>query len=175
MYVPQPDGMDRPSAGPVVARAVERAAARHRGAARGRSDGPAPVLPDWHELLSAFLGHIGDAPGDHPVTRSARALAELHLGRRADPLRASEIDGRRGELVAYIDDWVAAHTVARPRAQSLGAAVDAMAAAQVRAAHLLRSVDDVSDERVHAAWFLLASLADRWTDLVQQTTGARAG
>ncbi|WP_460696243.1 DUF4254 domain-containing protein [Nocardia thraciensis] len=175
MYVPQPDGMDRPSAGPVIARPAGRAVVRRRSAGRWRSDGPAPVLPDWHELLSAFLGHIGDVPGDHPVTRTARALAELHLARHRDPRRADEIDGRRSELVASIDDWVAAHTVARPRAQSLGAAVDAMAAAQVRAAHLLRSVENVGDERVHAAWFRLAALADGWTDLVQQTTGVRAG
>ncbi len=167
MFVPQPDGVDRPSAGPVVSgRGVRRSRA-----ARWRADGPAPILPDWHELLAAFLGHIGDQPGDHPVTRWAQDLAALHHQRRGDPLRSAEIDGRRGELVARIDRWAAEHTVARPRTRSLGAAVDAMAAAQVRAAHLLRSIDDVGDERVYAAWFLLATLADDWTGLVQQTAG----
>ncbi|MBB5918659.1 hypothetical protein BJY24_007571 [Nocardia transvalensis] len=169
MYAPQRDGVDRPSAGTAVAHRPDR----RTSADRRWSDGPAPLLPDWHELLAAFLGHIGDQPGDHPVTRWARALAELHLERRDDPPHTAEIDRRRGELVARIDGWVATHTVSRPSAGSLGAAVDAMAAAQVRAAHLLRSVESVSDERVHSAWFLLASLADGWTDLVQQRTGVR--
>ncbi|MBF6331567.1 DUF4254 domain-containing protein [Nocardia transvalensis] len=130
-----------------------------------------PTPPDWHELLAAFCGHIGDQPEDHPITRWARDLAELHLVRREHPLRAAEIDCRRSELVARIDDWVGAHTARRPRPESLGAIVDGMAAAQVRATHLLRSVDDVTDERVHAAWFLLASLADGWSDLVERTFG----
>jgi hypothetical protein len=43
-----------------------------------------------------------------------------------------------------------------------------MAAAQMRATHLLCNVEDVVDERIHAAWFQLASLADCWTDLVSQ-------
>ncbi|MGV9676499.1 DUF4254 domain-containing protein [Nocardia sp. NPDC003482] len=123
--------------------------------------------PDWHELLAAFCGHIGDRPEDHPVTRWARSLAELHLARREQPLHAAEIDCRRNELVALIDDWVGANTTRRPRAQSLGAMIDAMAAAQVRAIHLLRHTDSVTDARVHAAWYLLASLADAWTDQVE--------
>ncbi|WP_198036964.1 DUF4254 domain-containing protein [Nocardia sp. BMG51109] len=179
MYVPQSDGgaldgraqldgRDRVSAASVVARRTRR-----DGTGRRPAEWPAPVLPDWHELLAAFLGHVGDQPGDHPVTRWARALAELHLGRRGDPLRVAELDGTRSELIARIDGWVTAHTAARPAAESFGAVVDAMAAAQVRAAHLLRSVDDVSDERVHGAWFMLASLADGWTDLVRQVTAAQ--
>ncbi|MFI5782028.1 DUF4254 domain-containing protein [Nocardia sp. NPDC051570] len=135
----------------------------------------ASTPPDWHELLAAFCGHIGDQPDDHPVTRWARSLAELHLARRTQPLHAAEIDCRRNELVARIDDWIGAHTVRRPRSESLGAVVDGMAAAQVRATHLLRSVDNVADERVHAAWFLLASMADGWTDLVEQAFGIRPG
>ncbi|MBF6172172.1 hypothetical protein [Nocardia blacklockiae] len=167
MFVPQPDGVDRPSAGTGITRPV----AWRARADRWPADGPAPILPDWHELLAAFLGHVGDQPGDHPVTRWARTLAELHLQRRGDPLRSAEIDGRRGELVARIDRWVAAHTEARPRTRSLGAAIDTMAAAQVRAAHLLRNADDVREERVYAAWFLLASLADGWTELVHRLSG----
>ncbi|MCM6777616.1 DUF4254 domain-containing protein [Nocardia sp. CDC159] len=156
MYVPQPDGRAQtPSSGPVVMRR------------------PASTPPDWHELLAAFCGHIGDQPEDHPVTRWARALAELHLARREQPLHAAEIDCRRNELVARIDDWIGANTTRGPRSESLGAVVDGMAAAQVRATHLLRSVDDVTDERVHAAWFLLASMADGWTDLVEQAFGIR--
>lgn len=155
MYVPQPDGR-------IVA------------AGPAPDDSARTRLPDWHELLAAFCGHIGDQPDDHPITRWARALAELHLARREHPLHVAEIDGRRNELVAHIDDWVAAHTARRPRSQSLGAVVDGMAAAQVRATHLLRSVDDVTDDRVHSAWFQLASMADGWTDLVEQVLGVVA-
>ncbi|MFI6867498.1 DUF4254 domain-containing protein [Nocardia sp. NPDC050406] len=133
-------------------------------------------MPDWHELLAAFCGHIGDQPEDHPVTRWARLLAELHLARRRQPDRLVEIDRRRAQVVRSIDDFVIMR--ARRRAEramatreSLGAAVDAMAAAHVRAVHLLRTVESVSDERVHAAWFLLASMADGWTDRVHGVIG----
>jgi hypothetical protein len=141
MYVPQPDD--------------------------SRPGGPCAALPDWHELLAAFCGHIGAEPEAHPVTRWAREFAELHLSRRESPLRTAEIDCRRAELVVHIDDWIGAHT-RRPHAQSLGAFVDGMAAAQVRASALLRSIADVSDERLHAAWFQLAVLADGWTDVTAQ-------
>ncbi|RDI63846.1 DUF4254 domain-containing protein [Nocardia pseudobrasiliensis] len=159
MYVPHQDGCAQaPPSGPVLSRRTV-----------------VSTPPDWHELLAAFCGHIGDQPEDHPVTRWARGLAELHLTRREHPLNAAEIDCRRNELVARIDDWIGAHTTRRPRSQSLGAVVDGMAAAQVRASHLLRSVDDVTDERVHAAWFLLASMADSWTDLVHEAFGMLPG
>lgn len=131
-----------------------------------------PLLPDWHELLAAFCGHIGDRPEDHPVTRWARLLAELHLTRRRQPGRVAEIDRRRAHAVACIDDFVKVR--ARRCAgsgESLGAVVDAMAAAHIRAVHLLRTVESVSDERVHAAWFLLASMADGWTDRVDGVFG----
>ncbi|WP_216896426.1 DUF4254 domain-containing protein [Nocardia alni] len=131
-------------------------------------------LPDWHELLAAFCGHVGAEPDAHPVTRWGRELAELHLARREFPLRTAEIDCRRAELVVQIDNWVGAHmSTPRPYPRSLGASVDGMAAAQVRAGWLLRGADS-SDERVHAAWFQLAALADDWTDLIARTdTSAR--
>ena len=137
---------------------------------------PRDLLPDWHELLAAFCGHLGDGPHDHPVTRRARTLAELHLSRHEHPYLADEIDSCRIELVAHIDEWVVTHTHWRrssARLESPGAVVDGMAAAQVRALHLLRTVEQVSDERVHAAWFLLASIADGWTDLVASVSGVR--
>jgi|GEM_PF-6572229 len=131
--------------------------------------GPSAALPDWHELLAAFCGHIGEEPDAHPVTRWARALAELHLARRESPLRTAEIDCRRAELIAHIDDWVGRHIPAARSARSLGSFVDGMAAAQVRAIALLRSADDAADERVHAAWFALAELADHWTELTDRS------
>ncbi|WP_405490965.1 DUF4254 domain-containing protein [Nocardia sp. NBC_00511] len=132
-----------------------------------------PVLPDWHELLAAFCGHIGDQPDDHPVTRWARALAELHLRRRERPGDAGGIDELRARLVGFIDEWVTNRALPRgaARAESLGAVVDAMAAAQVRAVYLLRTVEKVSDEQVHAAWFLLAQMADGWTDRAAGVVG----
>ncbi len=150
MYVPQPEDPEQWRGGDSAAR-----------------------LPDWHELLAAFCGHVGEEPDAHPVTSWARALAELHLTRRESPLRTAEIDCRRAEIVAHIDDWIAAVThTRRPAPQSLGAEVDAMAAAQVRAAAVLRGGADVGDERVHSAWSLLAALADEWTELVRRTTPA---
>ncbi|WP_019928777.1 hypothetical protein [Nocardia sp. BMG111209] len=128
------------------------------------------TLPDWHELLAAFCGHIGDQPNDHPVTRWAHALALVHLTAREQPLRDDEFDWDREELVTRIDDWVAGRTD-RAAPTSLGTAIDGMAAAQVRATWLLRNADDVADDEVHTAWFLLASLADGWTDLVAVTLG----
>ncbi|WP_245717346.1 DUF4254 domain-containing protein [Nocardia jejuensis] len=125
-----------------------------------------PPLPDWHELLAAFCGHIGDEPDDHPVTRWARELAELHLVRRELPGDAGGIDELRVQRVSFIDEWVTGRALPRgvARADSLGAIVDDMAAAHVYAIHLLRTARKVSDEEVHAAWFLLARMADGWTD-----------
>ncbi|MBB5912625.1 hypothetical protein BJY24_001492 [Nocardia transvalensis] len=132
------------------------------------------LLPDWHELLAAFCGHLDDDPDGHPVVRWARALAELHLRRHDEPSHAAEIDGGRAELVAAIDNWVGA-TLHPPRnrrrgpyPESLGGAVDRMAAAQVHATRLLHTVADISDERVHTAWHRLATLADDWSDLVDE-------
>jgi hypothetical protein len=148
MDVPQPDYPDRWRGGESAAR-----------------------LPDWHELLAAFCGQLGDEPGAHPVTSWARTLAELHLTRRESPLRTAEIDCRRAEIVAHIDDWIAVAThTRRPAPQSLGAVVDAMAAAQVRAVMLLRGRTEAADDRIHSAWSLLASLADEWSELIRRTT-----
>lgn len=128
-------------------------------------------MPDGHELLAACCGHIGDDIDDHPVTRCARELAELHLQRRISPMRAAEIDCRRREIVVAIDHWAGARTAARAR--SLGAAVDGLAAAQVRATVLLRSIGDIRDERVQVAWSMVGFMADDWAGLVEQKFGAR--
>ncbi|WP_330182640.1 DUF4254 domain-containing protein [Nocardia sp. NBC_01503] len=138
-----------------------------------------PLLPDWHELLAAFCGHIGDQSDDHPVTRWARGLAELHLERRAergDPGAADTraVDERRAQTVTFIDEWVARRARRRgTRAESLGSLIDSMAAAHVHAIHLLRTVDRVSDEQVHAAWYDLAELAAGWTDRAANVLGAQ--
>ncbi|MEV6771719.1 DUF4254 domain-containing protein [Nocardia sp. NPDC051030] len=151
MYVPQPDSSD-----------TWRASGRdNRFAFDDR-----PLLPDWHELLAAFCGHIGDQPDDHPVTRWARELALLRLERRERPADTGRIDELRSQRVHFIDEWVAGRALRRgaARADSLGTVVDEMAAAHVHAVHLLRTARKVSDEEVHAAWFRLARMADDWTD-----------
>ncbi|MEV5648489.1 DUF4254 domain-containing protein [Nocardia sp. NPDC052254] len=130
-------------------------------------------MPDEHELLAACCGHIGDHRDDHPITRCARELAELHLLRRSTPVRAAEIDCRRREIVVAIDQWAGARTVAPAGARSLGAAVDGLAAAQVRATVLLRAIGDIGDERVRVAWSMVGFMADDWVGLVEQKFGAR--
>ncbi|MFB7717673.1 DUF4254 domain-containing protein [Nocardia sp. NPDC056100] len=169
MYIPQPDDTQ-----------LSWASGRDNVLAR-RDDGFAhrPLLPDWHELLAAFCGHIGDQSDDHPVTRWARGLAELHLERnaeRGDPGAPdpSGIDERRAQTVTFIDEWVTRRARRREtRGESLGSLIDAMAAAHVRAVHLLKTVDRVSDQQVHAAWYDLAEMAAGWTDRAANVLGAQ--
>ncbi|MRH88067.1 DUF4254 domain-containing protein [Nocardia sp. SYP-A9097] len=128
-------------------------------------------LPDWHELLATFGGHRGEQPGDHPLLRSARTLAELHHDRLDQPARAAEIDCRRSELIATIDGWMntqprRSYCAHRIPPIALGGVVDRMAACHAHADHLLHSSTDISEERVHIAWHRLAALADDWSDLV---------
>ncbi|MEU7145283.1 DUF4254 domain-containing protein [Nocardia sp. NPDC046473] len=136
-----------------------------------------PLLPDWHELSAALRMHTGDRPGDHLVIQLARALAQLHHTRRAQPERLVEIDCRRSEVVTVIDEWVAKQVTPRRAkgrpAESLGSTVDRMAAAQILADHLLMTADNVPEQRVHAAWSRLAALAIQWTDLVHDIESRR--
>ncbi|MFD6157527.1 DUF4254 domain-containing protein [Nocardia sp. NPDC060256] len=139
--------------------------------------GTPPLLPDWHELSAALRLHTGDRPGDHLVIQLARALAQLHHTRRAQPERLVEIDCRRSEVVTVIDEWVAKQVTPRRTkdrpAESLGSTVDRMAAAQILADHLLMTADNVPEQRVHAAWSRLAALAIQWTDLAHDIESRR--
>ncbi|MGQ4615001.1 DUF4254 domain-containing protein [Nocardia sp. R7R-8] len=45
------------------------------------------------------------------------------------------------------------HSGARLHTETLGAVIDRLARSQVRAYHLLMTVDDVADPQVHAAWY----------------------
>ncbi|MFC8047996.1 DUF4254 domain-containing protein [Nocardia sp. NPDC057353] len=121
-------------------------------------------LPDRRELLAAFDSR--PEAGDHPVAGWAAALAELHRQRHRDPLATAGIDCRRAELVAAVDRWAGTVRAVPVRGVSLGAVLDRMAAAHVHAAHLLHTCEQVSDTRVHAAWYRLATLADEWSDLI---------
>lgn len=133
-------------------------------------------LPDQRELVAAFAGP-GERETGRPLLTWANTLAELHRRRHTDPLATAGIDCRRAELVALIDRWIdtelTERRARRTRIDSLGATIDRMAAAHVHANHLLHSAECVSDDRVHAAWYRLALLADEWTDLVTGAEGVR--
>ncbi|MFE9327458.1 DUF4254 domain-containing protein [Nocardia sp. NPDC052278] len=140
-----------------------------------RSSGPiiegARALPDQRELVAAFGGHPVEPGQDHPLIPLAQALADLHRQRHGDPLATAGIDCRRAELVSAIDTWVITRvpqrrSTAHIRAESIGATMDRMAAAYVHASHLLHTAEKVTDDRVHAAWYRLALLADHWSDLI---------
>ncbi|WP_062986342.1 DUF4254 domain-containing protein [Nocardia anaemiae] len=131
----------------------------------------ARTLPDQRELVAAFGGHPPEPGPEHPLIPLARVLAQLHRQRHGDPLSTAGIDCRRAELVSAIDTWVITRvpqrqSTAHIRAESIGATMDRMAAAYVHASHLLHTAEKVSDNRVHAAWYRLAQLADNWTDLI---------
>ncbi|MET7774072.1 DUF4254 domain-containing protein [Nocardia sp. NPDC005366] len=129
--------------------------------------GPDGALLSGEALLSAIRGHH---VGDHPLAGFARELGALHhrLLVGLDP----ECRCRRTELVLAVDVWAGDHLpVPHPSAtvhtETLGAVIDRLACTQVRAYHLLMTVD-VCDPRVHAAWYRLAELVDGYTDLVTE-------
>ncbi|MET8870964.1 DUF4254 domain-containing protein [Nocardia sp. NPDC004604] len=131
----------------------------------------AKMLPDQRELIGAFGGHPPEPGSEHPLVPLARVLADLHRRRHDDPLGTAGIDCRRAELVSAIDTWVITRvpqrrSTAHIRAESIGATLDRMAAAYTHASHLLHTAEKVSDDRVHAAWYRLALLADQWSDLI---------
>ncbi|MFI6998294.1 DUF4254 domain-containing protein [Nocardia sp. NPDC050175] len=132
-------------------------------------------LPDWHQLLAAFRGEVGGSPGDHQIIKWAKAVANLHRERHLFLKRAVEIDCQRAELATLIDDWTELYVIApshrRSPAHSVGAAVDAVAAAYVAAEYCLLAAKDVSAPAVHAVWQRVGDLACRWNDLVAQNPG----
>ncbi|MFD4402981.1 DUF4254 domain-containing protein [Nocardia sp. NPDC058499] len=164
--------MNSQSPGPGKRRPATAAALNSRVARDSRTHPADLRLPDQRELVAAFTAAECE-PAGQPLLTWANTLAHLHRRRHGDPLSTAGIDCRRAEVVESIDRWVgAAATAARTRrlrADSLGTTIDRMAAAHVHANHLLHHCERVSDDRVHAAWYRLALLADEWTDLV---TGA---
>jgi hypothetical protein len=125
-----------------------------------------PGLPDWHEVSAAIRYVAGDRPGDHLVTRWARALAHLHRTRRIEPGRADDVDRRRAEVVTLINQWVTTHLAPATRATDVGPAADALAAAYIDAEVLLLAQNEVAEEILHAAWSQVGYLATQWADLV---------
>lgn len=139
-------------------------------------------LPSSDLLLRACRGHrvIGG-----PMLWFARDLAVLYerqLGRGGsipDPDSALiiEIGRRRVELVMAVDDWML-RTLPQPRAgatlhtETIGAVIDRLAEASVRAHHALMTLD-ANDEVLHSAWHHLAELADGYDDLVREVVAGR--
>ncbi|MEV0364181.1 DUF4254 domain-containing protein [Nocardia fusca] len=149
--------------------ATAKSAPGMKAARNPRERATACRLPDQRELVAAFTGAESRETGQ-PLLIWATGLADLHRRRHGDPLATAGIDCRRAELVALIDRWISTEPpgrqIRRQRDNSFGATIDRMAAAHVHANHLLHHAERVSDERVHAAWYRLALLADEWTDLV---------
>lgn len=127
-----------------------------------------PSLPDWHELFAAVGGHVGDSPSAHPVTRCARALAELHLAERETPEGPPGFAILRKSLIDRIDAWISARcSFATLCSESPGAAIDRMACAHLEALAVLHAED--SDELdLHRVWHALGEHANAWSDLVDE-------
>ncbi|WP_194817961.1 DUF4254 domain-containing protein [Nocardia sp. XZ_19_385] len=125
-------------------------------------------FPSEDGLLSAIRGHH---VGEHRLCQLARDLGRLHDQLRRSP-RNLELRCTRCELIDAIDVWVA-HRLPRPHPQArlhtegMGAVIDRVAAAQVRAWDLVLTAD-LTEPEVHAAWYRLAELVDGYTDLTTE-------
>lgn len=130
-----------------------------------RRSGPEDVLPSGEALLSAIRGHH---VGEHPLVKLAHELGALHH-RELTEIGSDCHDGK-AELVIALDIWVAEHLPtphpdATVHSETLGAVIDRLADAQVRAYHLLMAVAP-GDQAVRTAWHRLAELVDDYTDLI---------
>ncbi|AYF79507.1 DUF4254 domain-containing protein [Nocardia yunnanensis] len=129
-------------------------------------------LPSPATLLRAFREPVDPARRDHDVLQSAHELALCHeqRDRALEAAHAADatpddvadwthhidkIDMRREELVARIDDWVAANIPHRAGAslhtETLGAVIDRMAAKWVVAQRALGNNDGSEPARVSKA------------------------
>ncbi|WP_433523868.1 DUF4254 domain-containing protein [Nocardia pseudovaccinii] len=145
------------------------AATLTRPAARPPVIAEALSFPSDDELLLSMRGR---PVGDHPLSPRAREFGRLHEQLLAHQDQAAEIGCRRRELALEINLWVAERVpVPHPNAplhtETIGAVIDRMTQAQVRAYDLLMTLDP-SDLRVHTAWYRLAELADGYTDLTNE-------
>lgn len=94
-----------------------------------------------------------------------------------DPERILEIERRRMELVMAIDDWVMRNVPqnrlgATLHTETIGAVIDRLAEASVRAHHALMTLVS-DDELLHGAWHHLAELTDAYDDLVREVLAGR--
>ncbi len=141
------------------------------------------TLPSSDLLLRACRGYrvVGG-----PMVWFTRDLAMLHerrlIGRGGsqpahDLPTVIEIDRRRDELVMAIDDWISRsipqHRLgATLHTETIGAVIDRIAEASVRAHHALMTLD-ANDEILHMAWHHLAELADAYDDLIADVLAGR--
>ncbi|NKY31409.1 hypothetical protein [Nocardia gamkensis] len=153
---------------PILARSSQMTAAARQDVSLSGPDSRLPRIPDWHELCAAFRGVTGHNPADHLITRWAQALAHLHRTRRVIPERAAEVDRRRDDVVALIDNWVSTHIQPRCGTERMGPAVDALAAAYVDAELTLAAAEHASEPAVHEAWIHVSALAVGWADLITE-------
>lgn len=168
----------------------------------GTDELPAPTaLPSPNALLRAFREPADPTHRRHRVLDAARGLVECHE-RRLHALQAAhapdassgrvaacsllleDIDGNRAELVARIDNWVAANVEHRTGAslhtETLGAVIDRLAAKWIVAQQALGMSAPLEpppprqpDGEAHLQWCRLAELADGYRDLITDVTQHR--
>ncbi|QXN94695.1 DUF4254 domain-containing protein [Nocardia iowensis] len=135
------------------------------------------LLATKAELIVALCGSFSGDGSCGPLCREAHSLVQLHRRRRSQPLSCSEIDGRRAEIVACIDEWVTRaapcrNGSARLHPESVGMLIDRMAAAAARVLDALER-DGPAGTETHAAWVRLAELEIQYGDLVAEVTDGR--
>ena len=129
-------------------------------------------LPNADALICALAGR----PPECDLCRSAHALVDLHRSGTTTPEWPEPLRIRRIALVQDIDRWARRLPPPRPGArghpESLGQLIDRLATAAASAFHLLMT-DDVTGDRMHAAWTRLAELALDYADLLGDLRSGR--
>ncbi|WP_245550783.1 DUF4254 domain-containing protein [Nocardia paucivorans] len=146
-----------------------------------RTSLPGP-LPSSDLLVRAARGHRVVGGQLLWFTRDLAVLHERRLVGRGgsmvtDPEQLLEIERRRMELVMAIDDWVMRNVPqtrmgATLHTETIGAVIDRLAEASVRAHHALMTLVS-DDELLHSAWHHLAELTDAYDDLVREIMAGR--
>lgn len=129
-------------------------------------------LPNADALICALAGR----PPECDLCRSAYALVELHRSVAKTAEWTEPFRTRRIALVLGIDHWARRlpppRPGARPHPESLGQLIDRLATAAASAFHLLMT-EDVTGDRMHAAWTRLAELELDYADLLGDLRSGR--
>jgi hypothetical protein len=129
-------------------------------------------LPDANALICALAGQHMDCA----LCRSAHELVDLHRHAPGHAEWPEALHTRRATLISGIDLWARRlpppRCGARPHPESLGELIDRIAAAAAHAFHLLMT-DDLSGDRMHAAWTRLAELELGYADLLSDIRSGR--
>lgn len=139
-------------------------------------------LPSSDLLVRAARGHRVVGGQLLWYARDAAIVHERRLVGRGgsmvtEPVLLLAIERRRLELVMAIDDWVARNVPqhrlgATLHTETIGAVIDRLAEASVKAHHALMTLDS-DDDMLHSAWHHLAELADAYDDLVRDVRAGR--